>query len=146
MFADGMLIVHTFCKWSKQTLTILRVCAQSDLSYVGGICNKIDFYLEKIMVLYDGYSSIIKSIPRGTVTGKYLRSRIPFISLIRLSECLQYYNVIKWMFLFSYWLGYRSEGNRIGLRIAILVRGEAEGQYSHLNADMTGRGPLTGPI
>ena len=33
-----------------------------------------------------------------------------------------------------------SEGNRTGPRIAVLARGEAEGQYSHPKANTTGWG------
>ena len=36
--------------------------------------------------------------------------------------------------------------SRIGLGIAVLARGEAEGQYSHPKARTTGRGPVTGPL
>ena len=48
--------------------------------------------------------------------------------------------------MFSYWPCYRSEGSRIGLRIAVLIRGEAEGEYSHPKANKTARGPVTGPM
>ena len=44
-----------------------------------------------------------------------------------------FYNVIEW--IFSDWPYYRSEGSYIGLRIAVLAQGEAEGQYSHPKAN-----------
>ena len=43
---------------------------------------------------------------------------------------------------FYYWSCYRSKGSRIGLRIAVLAWGEAEGQYNHPKACATGRGPV----
>ena len=45
-----------------------------------------------------------------------------------------------------YWPCNRSEGSRIGLRIVVLARGEAEGKYSHPKANTTGRGLVTGPM
>ena len=47
---------------------------------------------------------------------------------------------------FSYLPCYRSEGSRIGLKIAELAWGEAEDQYCHPEANTTGRGPVTGPM
>ena len=48
--------------------------------------------------------------------------------------------------MFSYWHCYGSESRRIGLRIAVLARGEAEGQYSHPKDNMTSRAPVTEPM
>ena len=42
--------------------------------------------------------------------------------------------------MFSYWPCYRFGGSRIGLRIAVLTRAEAEDQYSHPKTNTTARG------
>ena len=48
--------------------------------------------------------------------------------------------------MFSSWPCYKSDGSRIGLRIDVWPRGEAEGQYSYPKAYTIGRGPVTRPL
>ena len=48
--------------------------------------------------------------------------------------------------IFSYWPCYRSEGSLICLGIVVLARCEVRGQYIHPKVNMTGKGPVTGPM
>ena len=94
---------------------------------------------------YPPHTHTLTPPPPPTHTHTYLALRIYIMGSSSRSTaqsfmflyCL-FYNVIKWMF--SYWPCYRSEGGLIGLRIAVLARGEAEDQYGHRKANTTGRG------